>query len=512
MAAVKADLQALSVVRSERNPERKLDLPRNWWSRVVFPGSLLLGFAGLMVWASWESLVPALAVQVTPVLLQTGQEEVAGQELFKANGWIEPRPLPIDVPVQAEGMYRVTEVKITAGERVKAGQLLIALDDTKAKLDLESALAKSLRKAAALRSAQADVSKAHVALANARIGVGLAKKEGDADVLALQAEVDKAETAGKSADLAVQQEEHLLSSGVNTSDIKLRLAKQQREVAKSEVGNMRAKLSKGQSGAEVKVRQAETLLAAAEAEVTNLAAKVEEAVQEGAEAEVEVRKAKLELERTKLHAPVDGVVMQLNVRVGSMTGGKVTYPEHKDAAITLYDPKKLQVRVEVPINKFQFVRNGQPAIVELEDVLPGKKLTGNVLTDTHQANIARNSVPVKVALPDNPPEALRPDMIASVRFLSLAPATPTRTQKTVQRLEVPRKLVQTSGDAQMIWVVNQLTMKAELRTIQLAGGEKEKQSDWAEVSQGLQPSDKLIATPLDQLSPGRRVKISGEAQ
>jgi HlyD family secretion protein len=472
---------------------------------------LLLGFAGLMVWASWDSIVPPLPVQVRPVVVQTGQVEVAGLELFKANGWIEPRPLPIDVPVQTEGMYRVLRVLVNPGERVRSGQLLITLDDTKAKLEEDGAAQRLLRKQAAVRAAATEVTKAEVALKNADVGVTLAGAEGQAEVQSLQADVAKAEAELRAAELAVEQEEQLLRAGVGGAEVKVKRAKLQRDVAAAEVNSVKAKVQKARTVAEVKVRLAETARAAAEADVANWKAKAEEARQETAEMEVEVRKARLESDRTRLTSPCDGIVMQLNVREGSMAGGKSTFPEHKDAAVTLYDPRKLQVRVEVPITKFQHVQNGQPAVIEIEDVLPGVKLAGTVLYDTHQANIARNSVPVKVSLPDDHPEQLRPDMIASVRFQ--APAHGKRAEaKSVQRFLIPRKLLRQDGESHTVWVVNQLTRQAELRPVRLAAGEKEKEGEYAEVTEGLHPSDRLIESPLKQLRPGLRVTITDEVR
>jgi HlyD family secretion protein len=289
----------------------------------------------------------------------------------------------------------------------------------------------------------------------------------------------------------------------------VQLARQQRDVARAEVDSARALLAKAKTVSTSRVRLAETAKASADADLVSMMAKVEEAGQEAADAEVEVKKAQLELDRTHITAPIAGVVMQLNVRVGTVLGGKSVSPEHKDAVVTLYEPKKLQVRVEVPIGKFQFVRYGQPAVVEVEDVLPGRKLTGTVLYDTHFANIARNSVPVKVALPDDPPEQLRPEMIASVRFQ----APPTKTVpkgEAVRRLVVPRRLLVSEGDQVKVWVVDQARGRAELRAIELPPGEKERAGDSAEVVAGLNPTDKLIATGLEQVRPGLRVRVAGE--
>ena len=507
MANPQADLTALAV---RRTPTADLRPPRRWVSRIVLPLALIGGFVGLAGWAAYDRIAPPLAVRVAPVLVRTGAiEEPAGAELFKANGWIEPRPRPVDVPVQTEGMYRVKEVRVNPGDAVTAGQVLVVLDDTSARLALESANARLARRQAADRSAAADVVKADVALKNAVVAVELAKAEGVAEVKAQEAAVTKAEAMLASSETAVRVEEDLRRSGAVTSDVKVEFARQQRDVARAEVASAKALLARARTAAATRVRLAESARDAAEAELASMKAKAEEAQQETADAAVEVKKAQLELDRTRLTAPIDGVVMALNVREGTIMGGPNSGSRHLDGAATLYEPNRLQVRVEVPIGKFQFVRYGQPAVVEVEDVLPGVKLTGTVLYDTHLANIARNSVPVKVALPDDPPDQLRPEMIASVRFQ--APASPSQPKgEAIRRLVVPRRLLVTDGDQVKVWVVDQSRGRAELRAIQLAPGESERTGETAEVVSGLNPTDKLIASGLDRLQPGLRVTIAGE--
>jgi RND family efflux transporter MFP subunit len=508
MANPNADLGALAVTRDAPTaPE--LRLPRRWWTRVFLPALLVAGFAALALWASWDLVVPPVPVKVVPVRVQSGAVEIVGQELFRANGWVEPLPRPIDVPVQTEGMYRVKEVLVNPGDRVAAGKSLVVLDDARAELDLEAAGKRHAKRLAAAKAAHADVKKAEVAVTNAEAVVKLAKAEGEADVNAADAELAHAAAVVKSAELNVEVEENLWKSRAVTSDVKLRLARQALDVAKADRDAAAAKLAKAKTGAEVRAKQAELALATADADRASLAAKAEEADQEAADAAVEVRKARLELERTKVVAPVGGVVMALNVRPGTVVGGKDSLPESKGALVTLYDPARLQVRVEVPVAKFALVRQGAPAEVEVEDVLPGKKLRGVVLYDTHQANVSRNSVPVKVELTGDPPPQLRPEMIASVRFLAPPSAGQPKTE-TARRIIIPRRLLVTDGDRPRVWVIDPVSGRADLRAVDLAPGEKDRPGETAEVAGGLNPTDKLISTGREQLKPGSRVKVVGE--
>ncbi len=505
MANPHADLGALTVRRSAP----ALRLPRRWASRVLLPLALLGGFAGLVLWASWDAVFPPAEVKVVPVRVQTGVAEVAvGRELFRANGWVEPLPRPVDVTVQTEGMYRVSDVLVYPGDRVSAGKELVRLDTARAVLEQEAAGRRHDKRLAAARAARADVTRAAVAVTNAEAAVGLAKAEGEADVTAAAADVAKAEAAVKAAELTAAVEDELWRAKAAGSDVKARQARQALDVTKAERDAATARLAKATTGAAVRVRQAELARAAAGADQAGLAARADEADQDAADAAVEVKKAELELARARVVAPFDGVVMGLHVRPGRVVGGKDSLPDSKGAVVTLYDPARLQVRVEVPVAKFALARRGAPAEVEVEDVLPGRKLAGTVVYDTHLANVSRNSVPVTVELAGTPPAELRPDMIAAVRFLA-PPQTGVKAE-AARRLVVPRRLLVTDGGGVRVWVLDPVGGRAEFRAVELAPGEADRQTETAEVVGGLNPTDKLIASGRDGLRPGARVRVVGE--
>ena len=251
MANPDVDLRSLAVERTAEPVN--VHLPRRWFSRVLLPLGLIAGFAGLFVYASWEYFAPAVSVTVVPVLARDGSiETAAGKEMFKANGWIEPRPAATDVPVQTEGMYRAVEVAVVPGDRVKAGQLLVRFDDERAKLDHLAAQRKHAKRVAGQRAAAADLARIKVAAANAAVAVGLVKQESDSEIKTLEAEQTRAAALQKASDFAVQVEENLRSSGAVTSDTKLQQAKQQREVAIADKQAADAKLEKSRVNATVR--------------------------------------------------------------------------------------------------------------------------------------------------------------------------------------------------------------------------------------------------------------------
>jgi HlyD family secretion protein len=508
MADPGADLGALAVVRTApAGPQ--IRTPRRWGTRVLLPLALVGGFAALVLWAAWDLIVPPRAITVVPVRVQTGTVEVVGQELFRANGWIEPLPRPVDVSVQTVGMYAVRELLVNPGDRVAVGKPLMTLDNTRADLDRAAVRAKHATLVAAADAANADVKKADATIIVAAEAVKLAKAEGEADVTTATAELARAEAGVKAADLTATVEEDLWRSKAVASDVKLRQARAAAEVARADRDAYAAKLTKAKTSAEVRAKQAELALATATADRVSLAAKAKGAEREAEAAQAEVRKAEYEFEQTKVLAPIDGIVMGLTVRRGMIVGGRDTHPETQGIVATMYDPTHLQVRVEVPVAKFALVRRGAPAEVEVEDVLPGKRLAAVVLYDSHLANVSRNSVPVRVELKGSPPPELRPEMIASVRFLA-PPAEGKPKTETARRLVVPRRLLITEGDQPRVWVVDPVSGRAGLRTIELAPGEKDRQGEAIEVVSGLNPTDKLISTGREGLTPGARIKVTGE--
>jgi multidrug efflux pump subunit AcrA (membrane-fusion protein) len=278
------------------------------------------------------------------------------------------------------------------------------------------------------------------------------------------------------------------------------------------------------------------------AKIDQARARLQEAEAEIKRAEVMVAMAQLRLDRTTVRTPVAGIVMLLNASPGKMVGAPNPLMSQNQGLVTLYDPETLQVRVEVPIDKFQHVQPGQPAELEL-DVCPGQRLSGLVLYDTHETDIQRNTVRVKLKILHMPPASLRcpvaclgggtqiaeslldcafaawdvqagprarlrPGMIAKVRMLAPAKAGNHDEGGAVQRVIIPRRLLVTDSGKSTVWVVDQAQRRAELHEVRVGRVLQEN----VEIVEGLQPSDKLITSGRESLQPGCRVRIVAEGE
>ncbi len=488
MANPHVDLQALTVRREAINGPL-LRPPARWFSRVILPGLILAGFAGLALWVSWDLLAPAAPVKVTPVIYRSEIREAGGAELFKTNGWIEPRPFPTEVPALAEGF--VKELLVVPSQRVRAGDEVARLIADDAEL--------------AVQAAQAE-------LTQRQLEVGTAT-----------AELEEARAQARIAQVTVDIETRRITERLTENRAQLDQALAQKQ------------------SADAKVQQAESRLRLADAKVWKALT-------------VDLPTAELRMKRMTVRAPVGGVVMRLNAAPGVMVGkpalstAQPVQPGSSilgmpDSLLTLYDPYSLQVRVEVPYNRFQYVTPGQPAWIEIDEIYPGRRLLGTVSHDTQMFNVTRTSVPVKVVIvqcPEGvglipgcfpnqgmaagaarllcdglmtlaPSGRLRPEGIATVHFL----APPSEKQEpggAVQRIMVPRRLLASQGDQPAVWIVDQAAGRAVLRPVTLAPGEKDRKTELVEVTQGLLPTDKLITAGRESLQPGDRVRIVGEEQ
>jgi cobalt-zinc-cadmium efflux system membrane fusion protein len=138
-------------------------------------------------------------------------------------------------------------------------------------------------------------------------------------------------------------------------------------------------------------------------------------------------RAKLELERCSVVAPIDGVVFERRVEPGERVGGDM---ENEGAMFALFDPAMVQVRCDVPLADAGSVRPGQLAEVTV-DAFKGRTFHGTVLVGGFRADIAKNTLQVKIGL-DDADGLLRPDTLTRVRIMVPGSSdTAARTQVVV---------------------------------------------------------------------------------
>lgn len=513
--ATKVDLRQLVV---ERNGPADAPTPaasrrRNVFTRFVLPALLLAGFGVLVAYAARETLSPPQSVTVIPVISsQSGLQQAPDTPLFRAAGWIEPRPTPTLVTALSEGV--VEKLYAVEGQDVKEGQVVARLVAADARLALDAAEADVKLREGELLAARAGVVAAksrleqpiHLLAELADAEAALAKVETDLANLPFQLkaavarqEYAKGDWEGKKKNVGVLPEvvigkakSDLDAADAGVEEVQSRQKRLPVEVAalKDKRDTLKQKLQRKTD----EVRQA----AEAEALVQTGEARLKQA-------QVARDAAKLKLERMEVKAPAAGRVLALVARPGMRLSGLNPGSLHDSSTVvTLYDPARLQVRVDVRLDDVGKVLPGQKVKIETAAV-PNQSLDGEVLMLTSEADIQKNTLAVKVAVTE-PPAALKPNMLCQVTFLAPPrPATPSK-EGDPYRLLVPKQLLVSSAEGNSVWVADRLTGKAQLRRVQVGGNAGE----LVEVTSGLSSSDKLIVGGRDGLKDGDRVKVASE--
>jgi RND family efflux transporter MFP subunit len=505
------DLRELAIDRGDSG-RAHLRTRRHLLTRYVLPILLASGFLALAFWASWDMVFPPKQVTVIPVFSTTAEIRREGTPLFKAAGWIEPRPTPVRVAALAPGV--VEALLVVEDQPVKAGDAIAELVKADARLGLDQAMADQQLREAELKEAEAMFTAAvtrfkqpvHLEAALGEAQAALAKIETDlknlpfesrraeADYQAAQKDYD-----GKSASKAV------------VAGIEIDKAKSKMDAAKALVEELDGRLAslKNERAALIQRRDALhtqlELLAdeirakdAAEAQVKAAKAKV-------AQAQVQVALAKLELNRMTIVAPIDGRVFRLVAYPGASVGNGGS-PDSGDGStiVTMYDPKSLQVRVDVRFEDVPKVRLNQT--VTIDNPALKSPVTGTVLFISSQADIQKNTLQVKVAIAD-PPPVFKPDMLVDVTFL--APEEPAGSTEPSQEMKfyVPEPLVQSGEGGSFVWVADQSERIARKVRIETGGTGSD---GLVEIKSGLTIASRVIATGLEGLRDGERIVVLGE--
>ena len=496
----KIDLRELAVDRPDERGSSGIHHKRHFTTRYVVPAILILGFVGVLGWSLKDRLLPAHNVTVVPVHVTRSQSQQAGTPLFKSAGWVEPRPTPIYVPALAAGV--VKNLLVVEDQILKKGDpvaILVSEDADlirkRAQADLQLAEAerksaqinfdKPVHLQAALSEAEAQLAKANTALAN------------------LPFETDRAEARLELAQQDLQGKKN--STGV-VSGLEV-------DEAQSEVKAASALVQELQSRKKFLVAEQQALLLRRDALQEQLELKTEEerallkAQALVAVAQVSLQEAELAYQRMTVLAPRNGRVLNLLASDGThVQGGPGMGGKHDGGAvITMYQPEKLQVRVDVRFEDLPQVQRGQP--VQIESPAVPNPLKGTVLFLSSLVDIQKNTLEVKVAI-ESSPEVIKPEMLVDVTFLAPKRSDTTKVSSESVHLYVPKNLIQQDEDGAFAWVADQQSGVA--RKTRVETGSRGSRN-LIEVTSGLTETSKLISSPVDQLRDQIRIRVTGES-
>ena len=431
---------------------------------------LFLFFAILLAWTFREKFLREWEVEITQAIVfpNTQRESsdanttggTQGDLLLQATGWIEPDPFPIAVTSLYSGV--VQDVHILEGQKVKKGETIVSLIDEDAQLAYAEAKA-------SLSQSQAKESeiKADIELAKASLEVAIAN---------------------------VNQREILLREN---NDSLSRLAKlpagavAEQVVYQAKLAVEKQQSSLQSSNSEVKIQHAQ---------ISKLKQRLLAQHENSKVLEIKKQVAELDLNRTDVKSPVDGIVLRSTVKPGARL---MLHMDDMDAgtAAILYEEGKLQARIDVPLNEVSKINLGQSVEIT-SSIFPSKVFQGKVTRILGEADLQRNTLQVKVSLL-NPDPKLRPEMLCRAKFFDIG--TSYTKEKHQMKIFVPQFVRSSNlGDDDVLWVLSVDGNHAEKRKVSFG---TEVREAYIEISSGLRAGDKIILNPPPQIKEGDRVKI-----
>ena len=491
---------------------------RHLLTRYVLPLALFCGFLSLVAWASRDFVFPPKRVTVVPVFSTTAEVRQEGTPLFKAAGWIEPRPTPVRVAALAPGV--VEELLVVEDQPVKTGEPVAELIKDDARLADERAAADL-----ELRQAELDEAKAALTAAETRfkqpvhLEAPLAEAEASLAKIETQLKNLPFEIRRAEADHEAMQKDYdgkVVAKGF-VAGIDIDIAKSKADAAKALVEELRDRsesLKKERMALTQRRNALNTQLELLADEIEargEAAARVRAAKARVAQARVVVAEAKLQLNRMTVRSPIDGRVFRLIAHPGSRIGSGMTQMTGYDGStvVTLYRPDMLQVRVDVrfeDIPKVSEVSLHQPVVIDNPAL--SSPLIGKVLFISSEADIQKNTLQVKVEISD-PPPVFKPEMLVDVTFL--APKLPEQTTEPSQvlKLYVQGNLIHQGDGGSFVWLADQSAGVARKTIVQTGAVGT---NGLVEITSGLTVSSRLISGGSDGLKNGERIKVTGESR
>ena len=407
--------------------------------------------AGYLARLAQERLLSAKAVKVKTEVVRSGSSRQEG-EGFTASGWIEAAWPQYPLTISSRIAERVEEVLVKEGQMVQPGQELVRMYDRdfKARLDMSRA-----------QSAEAEKNLE-------KLTAGYRQQEIDS----LRAKANHAAEALRLAKANYERTRNLTPRVVSAQELDTALS----EMKKAEEAHL-----------------------AAVADVKNAEAGFRREDIEAARAKVQAMKAQVTLDENNLSycavtAPTDRPPLRV-LKLFHGVGDWISEKEVRDL-VSLYDPKDMQVRVDITQANVAKVRmDGKARVVT--DANPSHPYTGSIARIEPLAELAKNTITIRVRV-ENPDDLLYPNMIARVTVLQGQASA--GDPQTSALFVAPREAVLGAGQDRYVYVVDNGV--ARRRAVSVG----QENNGRIEIVSGLTSGQRLITAPLDEISEGRAVE------
>lgn len=329
-----------------------MNLSRKWWAWLAVVVVLVATALGYRYWQQKND---------GPEYKTGKVEKGAITASVSASGTLSP---VVQVQIGSQVSGQLKDVLVDFNSEVKQGQLIASIDPQTFETRVQQAQADVDAARAQVMTQQANIAASRAALAKAEVDLAEAKRDLDRK----QQLVDKGFISGAERDKA-QATFNSATEQVNTSRAQTNVA------------------AAGLRNAEAVVKQREAALA----------------------------QARIDLGRTEIRAPVNGVVIKRSVERGQTVAASLQAPELFVIAENLTD---MQVDASIDESEIGRIRIGQKSSFTV-DAFPGRSYEGTVKQIRKAAQNVSNVVTYTVVISAaNPSRELLPGMTANVRIVT----------------------------------------------------------------------------------------------
>jgi len=439
-----AELKSLKIDRSKRVKEG----PSKWAVRWIVIGIVLFLIAGAAATFYKKANAP-LEVSTYRVTASKPQAQ-AGAVVLNATGYIIAAH---KIQLASKVVGKVAWIGVDKGHHVKEGQVIVRLEDDEYRAQLQQAKGQ-------LQSLEARL---------AELQNGSRPEE----IAVAQANLQQAEADLGNAQVQRERTRKLAADGV---------------AAQSQLDDADARLKQAQARGNSLRKTYELVKAGPRIEQINSVKGQVEQVR-GVVAFNETQ-----LANTVIKAPVTGTILERVVERGEfVTTSFVGERGAKGYVVSLADLNDLQVELDISQNDFNKIGPRQRASIAV-DAYPDKQWRGQIYEISPEANRQKATVQVKVKIL-NPDEALRPEMNATVSFVSDAPAAGAAPESRGY-LYIPPAAVRNGA---VFAVVNGRAIRREVKS---SGATQQ----GLRIDSGLNGGEDIILNPPEDLKDGASVQ------
>jgi HlyD family secretion protein len=441
---METELKSLKIDRSARRQNE--GNPAIKWIVIAVIVVVVLA-AGIFAYQKATAAIPVRIVRVKSPMATSA----AGQQVvLTATGYIIAAH---KIEVASKVVGRVAWIGVDKGDKVKAGQVLVRLEDQEYR-------------------AQVDQAKGQLANLEAKLQEDLNGSRPE-EIAKARADVNEARADLENNQVTLKRTKSLVGDGV--------MARQSLDDAQAKYDSAVAHVKSLQHTLDLAV------LGPRQEEINQVRGQIEQA-------KGQLAYAQTQLDDTVIAAPVTGTILDRNVEKGEfVTTGFVGDKGAKGYIVTMANLKDLEAELDISEGDFPKLGTRQKGVITT-DAYPDRKYQGIIDQVSPEADRAKATIQVKVKVLD-PDDYLRPDMNATVNFYN--DAKPDEAAAEAGRVVViPPSAIQ---NGTVFVALNGRAKKIAVKT----GGTT---AQGVLIQSGLSGGEDLIVNPPADLKDGQRIE------